>query len=55
GQWRTVSVALQCLADKGARMDMLLSPFYLVTGGELDLSLHRVRVESGMDADINCG
>ncbi|MEJ2445484.1 MAG: glycoside hydrolase family 3 N-terminal domain-containing protein [Exilibacterium sp.] len=55
GQWRTVSVALQCLANKGARMDMLLSPFYLVTGGELDLSLHRVRVESGMDADINCG
>ncbi|MFC6633231.1 glycoside hydrolase family 3 protein [Microbulbifer taiwanensis] len=54
-QWRTVSVALQCLVDGGAQLDMLLSPFYLVTDGAMDISLNSIRVASGVEADIHCG
>ncbi|MGL6160803.1 glycoside hydrolase family 3 protein [Microbulbifer sp.] len=55
GQWRTVSVALQCLAAEGAQLDMVLSPFYLSSDGELDISLHHIRVVENIDADISCG
>jgi len=55
GQWQTVSVALQCLADAGAQLDMVLSPFYLSSEGELDISLHHIRVVEDIDADISCG
>jgi beta-glucosidase len=55
GQWRTVSVALQCLAGEGAQLDMVLSPFYLSSEGELDISLHHIRVAENIDADVSCG
>ena len=55
GKWRTVSVALQCLADKGAKLDMVLSPFYMVTEGKMDVSVNSVRVANDVKADIQCG
>jgi beta-glucosidase len=55
GQWRRVSVDLQCLAKAGAKMDMVLSPFYVRTEGELDITLHQVHVARDVDADIKCG
>ncbi|WP_323847410.1 glycoside hydrolase family 3 protein [Microbulbifer magnicolonia] len=55
GEWQTLSVSLQCLAEQGARMDMVLSPFYMTTAGEMDVSVNSVRVARDVDADIECG
>lgn len=55
GRWHTVSIALQCLAEKGAQMDMVLSPFFMSTDGEMDVSVNSVRVAAGVEADIHCG
>ena len=53
-EWITLSVALKCLATDRAKMDMILSPFYLVTEGKLDLSLYNLRIEKNVDAEITC-
>ena len=53
-EWTTLSVALKCLATDRAKMDMILSPFYLVTEGKLDLSLYNLRIEKNVDAEITC-
>ncbi|WP_319005057.1 glycoside hydrolase family 3 protein [Microbulbifer elongatus] len=55
GEWKTVTVDLQCLAAGGAKMDMVLSPFYVRTAGSLDVTVHDIRIASKADADINCG
>lgn len=36
-------------------MDMVVSPFHMVTEGEMDLSVYHVRVAKNVDADIHCG
>lgn len=53
-EWKTVSVALACLAQAGAKLDMVLAPFYLASEGALDLSVHNLRVEKNVAADISC-
>lgn len=53
-EWTTLSVALNCLATDRAKMDMILSPFYLVTEGKLDVSLYNLRIEKNFDAAIAC-
>lgn len=53
-EWITLSIALKCLATDRAKMDMILSPFYLVTEGKLDLSLYNLRIEKDVDAAIAC-
>ncbi|WP_295802897.1 glycoside hydrolase family 3 N-terminal domain-containing protein [uncultured Microbulbifer sp.] len=55
GEWKTVAVDLQCLAKGGAKMDMVLSPFYVRTAGELDLTIHDIHIASKAEADISCG
>ncbi|WP_226668740.1 glycoside hydrolase family 3 protein [Microbulbifer aggregans] len=55
GEWKTVAVDLQCLATRGAKMDMVLSPFYVRTAGALDLTIHDIRIAAKVDADIHCG
>ncbi|WP_284500635.1 glycoside hydrolase family 3 protein [Microbulbifer litoralis] len=55
GEWKTVAVDLQCMAEGGAKMDMVLSPFYVRTAGALDLTIHDIHIASKTDADINCG
>ncbi|TLM73976.1 glycoside hydrolase family 3 protein [Microbulbifer harenosus] len=59
GEWKTVAVDLQCLAEAGAKLDMVLSPFYVRTAGALDMTVHNIHIaskaESGVDADIHCG
>lgn len=53
-EWKTVSVALSCLAQAGAKLDMVLAPFYLASEGVLDLSIYNLRVEKDVAADISC-
>nr|WP_323054291.1 glycoside hydrolase family 3 N-terminal domain-containing protein [Microbulbifer thermotolerans] len=55
GEWKTISIPLQCLAEKGARMDMVLSPFYMTTAGEVDVSVNSVRVSANVESDMHCG
>ncbi|WGL18439.1 glycoside hydrolase family 3 N-terminal domain-containing protein [Microbulbifer bruguierae] len=55
GEWKTVAVDLQCLANAGAKMDMVLSPFYVRTAGALDMTIHDIHIASQTDADIHCG
>ncbi len=45
GEWTSVSVALECLAEKRVKMDMVLAPFMLSTAGSLDISIYNVRIE----------
>lgn len=53
-EWRTVSVALACLEQGGAKLDMILAPFFLESKGSLDLSISNLRVEKNVAADITC-
>ena len=52
GQWQTLSVSLNCF--KKVKLDMLLSPFTLSTVGELNVTLHHVRIEAVSNAVVNC-
>jgi beta-glucosidase len=52
GQWQTQSINLNCFEK--VKMDMLLSPFTLTTAGELDLTLHHLRIEPQTTSAINC-
>ena len=45
GEWATISIALECLAKKRVKMDMVLAPFMLRTAGSLDISLYNLRIE----------
>ena len=55
GEWKTVAVDLQCLAKGGAKMDMVLSPFYVRTAGALDVTIHDIHIAANAKADITCG
>ena len=50
GEWNSVSIALECLAKKRVKMDMVLAPFILSTSGNLDLSIYNVRIEKNATA-----
>ena len=50
GEWTSVSVALECLAKKRVKMDMVLAPFMLSTAGTLDVSIYNVRIEKNATA-----
>lgn len=50
GEWTSVSVALECLAKKRVKMDMVLAPFMLSTEGSLDVSIYNVRIEKNATA-----
>ena len=50
GEWTSVSVALECLAKKRVKMDMVLAPFMLSTAGSLDVSIYNVRIEKNATA-----
>jgi beta-glucosidase len=50
GEWSSVSIALECLAKKRVKMDMVLAPFMLSTAGSLDVSLYNVRIEKNANA-----
>ena len=50
GEWTRVSVALECLAKKRVKMDMVLAPFMLSTEGTLDMSIYNVRIEKNAAA-----
>ncbi|QKX17145.1 exo 1,3/1,4-beta-D-glucan glucohydrolase [Microbulbifer sp. YPW1] len=55
GEWKTVAVDLQCLAKGGAKMDMVLSPFYVRTAGALDVTIHDIHIAANAETDISCG
>lgn len=52
--WKTLSISLQCLAEKGVRMDMVLAPFIMETAGSMDLSVSSVRVVRNAQANVRC-
>lgn len=52
GQWQTLSVGMSCFNK--AKLDMLLSPFYLTTAGELRLVLNHVRIETSAAPILSC-
>lgn len=52
GQWRVLGVPLKCFAATGADMTRITAPFRVSTGGSLNISLSRVALGSGMEADV---
>ena len=50
GEWTSVSLALECLAKKRVKMDMVLAPFMLSTSGTLDVSIYNIRIEKNATA-----
>jgi beta-glucosidase len=50
GEWATISIALECLAKKRVKMDMVLAPFMISTAGSLDISLYNLRIEKNATA-----
>lgn len=52
GQWRVVGVPLKCFAATGADMSRITAPFRVDTRGSLNISLSRVALGSGAEADV---
>lgn len=52
GQWHVLGVPLKCFAAAGADMTRITAPFRLSSGGSLNISLSRVALGSGMEADV---
>jgi len=52
GQWRVLGVPLKCFAATGADMARITAPFRVDTRGSLNISLSRVALGSGMEADV---
>ncbi len=53
-EWQTLSMSLDCLADQDMDLSMVISPFVVVTDGNLDMALHNVRVAPVSSASIVC-
>jgi len=55
-KWQSLSIDLQCFADKGMKMADLVVPFELKTDGALSLSLTNIQIEpnKAKTADISC-
>jgi beta-glucosidase len=54
GEWHTLRVPLSCLADAGADMTRIDSPFGLGTTGQLSLAFSDVRLVPGDDGPTVC-
>ena len=52
GQWRVLGVPLKCFAATGADTARITAPFRVSTGGSLNISLSRVALGSGAEADV---
>src|SRR3546814_7983039 len=52
GQWRVLGVPLKCFAATGADTTRITAPFRVSTSGSLNISLSRVALGSGMEADV---
>lgn len=50
GEWTSVSIALDCFAQKRTKLDMVLTPFALSTSGTADISLYNLRIEKNTPA-----
>ncbi len=53
-EWHTLTVEMSCLTARGLDAAMVLSPFYIATQGELQLSFHDIRLEVAEDAEGMC-
>jgi len=53
-EWKTLSISLQCFTFDRLKTDMVLSPFYMRTDGNLDLTLHNIRIEKNTIANVQC-
>lgn len=54
GDWKTISISLQCFTLDRLKADMVLSPFYIRTNGKLDLTFHDIRIEKNVLANVQC-
>lgn len=52
GRWRVLGVPLKCFAAAGADTTRITAPFRVSTDGSLNISLSRVALGSGMEADV---
>ena len=52
GQWRVLGVPLKCFAATGADTARITAPFRVSTGGSLNISLSRVALGRGAEADV---
>ncbi|MCW8196344.1 glycoside hydrolase family 3 protein [Proteobacteria bacterium 005FR1] len=53
-KWQSLAVSLQCFSTPQMDFSLVLSPFYLRSEGEMDLSLHHVRIEPSAKPDLRC-
>jgi beta-glucosidase len=54
GQWMHLKIPLACFARAGADMSRISAPFSVTTGGELELSVGSIHLETGMDKVLDC-
>lgn len=50
GEWTSITIALECFAQKRVKLDMVLTPFTLSTSGTLDMSLYNLRIDKNAKA-----
>ncbi|MGD8175064.1 glycoside hydrolase family 3 protein [Marinimicrobium sp. ARAG 43.8] len=54
GEWHTLAVDVECLVERGVDPAMVLSPLFIATEGELELTLHNARVVTDSDEQGVC-
>ncbi|AZQ84850.1 glycoside hydrolase family 3 protein [Colwellia sp. Arc7-635] len=58
GQWQDIGIALKCFADKGVKMNEIVSPFALYTKAAVKLSISHLRFEPQLLGEdvvfVNC-
>ena len=54
GTWSTLSVSLDCLADRGADLGQINRPFLLSSSGRFQVQIANVRWEPGKAGNIAC-
>jgi len=56
GQWQELTIDLQCFAKQGVAFDNIVSPFTLVSSGDLSLAISDIKIvaASAQVADVQC-
>ena len=54
GAWSTLSVSIDCLAERGAELGAINRPFLLSTSGRFDVAIANIRWEPKKPGNITC-
>lgn len=54
GEWHTLAIDVGCLLEQGVNASMVLSPLYIETASELQLTLNDVRLSTDYEEDGIC-